>query len=180
MKINYFFVAATIFIGGCAHTSDSVSRICGGDFSLKSNDRVTISNISIPQRSDEFVFYIFEKNYAVLMKPSDVLDFLREHNSFGEFTLLLEKITKDLPLKDNIDIKKYALEKAFLYSTAKRISADLIENGKASIVDMGYGENGEMLKDVSIVHLENGGNFRLICDSSRSLIFETTDSIAKK
>lgn len=177
MKIKFFIVALTIFLGSCTHTPNSISHVCGGDVSFNSNDKVSISNISLSKKNDGPFFYLFENSYVVLMQPKDVLDSLKKNNSSK---LLLEKITKDLPLKDNIDIKKYALERAFLYSAANHIAADLVANGKASIVDMGYGGNGEPLEDVSIVYLENGGDYRLICDSSKSLIFEVTDSMAEQ
>lgn len=59
----------------------------------------------------------------------------------------------------------------------RRVAADLIESSKASVLDMMYGKSGELLKGVALVRLENGGNFRLVCDVSKTLIFEVTDSI---
>lgn len=94
-----------------------------------------------------------------------------------KFSLLFKEITDDMPLKKSVDIRQYSFKNMDLESISKHIAMTLVESGKAKIIDMRYGNNGKIFKNISIVHLDGGGTWRLACDTGYGLIFEVNDSI---
>lgn len=169
-----FFSVISIF--GCSHNVKPNKGICGSDLVLERKDEIKISKIKLNQVNDSY-FYFYRSDYVVFLNQSDVIDILKKNLRNEKYSLLLKEITDDMPLKKRVDLRQYSFKNTALESISKHMAMALVESGKAKIIDMRYGNNGQMLKDISIVHLDGGGTWRLACDTGYGLIFEVNDSI---
>lgn len=169
-----FFSVISIF--GCSHNGKPNKGVCGSDLVLERKDEVKISKIELNQVNDSY-FYFYRNDYVVFLNQNDFTQILKKNLSNEKYSLLFKEITGDMPLKKGVDLRQYSFKDTALESISKHIAMTLVESGKAKIIDMRYGNNGQILKDVSIVHLDGGGTWRLACDTGYGLIFEVNDSI---
>lgn len=176
ITIRFILFFSVISILGCSYNVKPNKEICGPDLVLSRKDDIKISKIELNQDDDNY-FYFYRNDYVVFLNQSDVLGILSSNLRNENYSLLLKNITDDKPLKKNVDLRQYGFKNTTLESVSMRIAMTLVESGKAKIIDMRYGENGQILKDISIVHLDGGGTWRLACDSGYGLIFEVNDSI---
>ena len=176
IKALSIILFASVVMLGCAYGRKTDKNICGTDFNFDSRDEIKTSKIFLNSNDGDF-FYFYENDYVVFLHQSDVIDFLKKHENTNNYSSFLREISNDFPFEKNVDLRKYSLEYSGFYSISKNIAMNLIESGKAKIIDMRYDEKGRPLKEISIIHLEGGGTWRLACDSGYGLIFEVNDSI---
>jgi hypothetical protein len=161
----------------CAGQIPSSSKPCGDGVTFYSGEELTVSRIELLSDLASPYLYLFEGQYIIKMRPDDVADFLSDESLLGDYQALRQAIADDLPLQDNTDIKKYALEYPSLLRTMKATVAGVIESGRASMVDTYRGESGEALKEISRVHVEGCGEQRYFCRSEQHLVLYVMDSI---
>jgi|GEM_PF-5927502 len=176
VAIRFILFFSVISIIGCSHNLKPNRGICGSDLILDGRDEIKILKIELNLVNDKF-FYFYRNDYVVFLNQSDVLGILKDNLKRDNYSQLLKNIIDDGPLKKNVDLRQYSFENTALESISTHIAMTLVESGKAKIIDMRYGNNGQILQNISIVHLDGGGTWRLACDSGYGLIFEVNDSI---
>ncbi len=161
----------------CAGHTPYSSKPCGDGVSFSRGVELTVSRVELHSDVTPPYLYLFEGQYIIKVRPDDVADFLSDEPQLGDYQALHQAVAEDLPLQDNTDVKKYALEEPRLLRTMKEAVAGVIESGRASIVDTYGGESGEALEEISRVHIESCGESRYFCRSEQHLVLFVPDSI---
>lgn len=103
-----------------------------------------------------------------MASPQDVLEVMIKSNvgRQGKPNRLLEKLKKDMPLKENKDLFGYVISDPSVFMDVQRLSAFLLERGKAAVLDAGP---GELLTMIEMERTNKG--------TERTVRFYTTDNV---
>ena len=133
---------------------------------------------ALAQRPKEPAFYLRLDNFAVFVSPENLLGHLTGTMRTVHPRLdarILAKVRADMPLRDDGDLFKYVLKDAALYDRLYSITADLLIEGKASVVDVLEEPAGVSLRELRIYRYRTLGDYYEFCtDSNWSFLTFTT------
>jgi hypothetical protein len=136
--------------------------------------------VELGSRAQDPVFYYRSDRFAILMKTAHVQELLeskvRRWDAPGD-ARLLAAILNDLPLTGDTDLVKYVLSDTDLLDRTERVAADLLESGKASLVDLWGPDRGDLVSRVRLLTNSSGGKWREFCTLSGVSILIITDLI---
>lgn len=112
-----------------------------------------VSSIELQKNDSAPAFYWRAgEDYAIRLKENDVQTILENHIDKRGVPVLLAEIKKDLPLKTDVDLFRYALVNSVPLDTIEFRVADLLREGRASVVFVpGKGTSNYAIDGIKIV-----------------------------
>lgn len=147
-KINKYRITALIIwslivLVGLSPAQAAPSEV-GGCFDDNLPRGETHSKITPVKKIEEPYFYnrSFDYQFVIIASPRDVLEALSGSDVRRQEKLntLLDLLKKDMPLAANTDLFSYVISHPEVFMDVQRLSADLLEKGKAAVLDAGPGE----------------------------------------